>query len=292
MANVMKIGFIGQGYVGKNYADVFEKNGYSIVRYSLEKEYVENKDAIKDCDIVFVAVPTPTTPRGMDMRAIKNVLPLVGKKKIAVIKSTLYPGATKELQKDFPHLTIVFSPEFLSEKTAAYDAAHPFSNIIGMPSRSKRHEEAATQVQKILPKAPHTLICSSQEAELIKYIHNGNGYAQVVFFNMMYDLVRAQGGKWDVVEGAIRNNPFISDKYIKPVHKGGRGAGGNCFIKDFAMLRISYENTIPHDVEGHAKLRSLEKKNGMLLAKSNKDQHIWHGVYGTHPPKRAKKKRT
>jgi UDPglucose 6-dehydrogenase len=204
----------------------------------------------------------------------------------------LYPGATKELQKDFPHLTIVFSPEFLSEKTAAYDAAHPFSNIIGMPSRSKRHEEAATQVQKILPKAPHTLICSSQEAELIKYIHNGNGYTQVVFFNMMYDLVRKLGGTWDVVEGAIRNNPFISDKYVKPVHKGGRGAGGNCFIKDFAALRMSYEDVIPRDTKGHAVFRSLEKKNGALLSESKKDQKIWQAVYTARPHKGAKKKKS
>jgi len=56
------IGFIGQGWIGKNYADDFEKRGYETVRYSLEKPYVDNKEKIKDCDLVFIAVPTPTTP--------------------------------------------------------------------------------------------------------------------------------------------------------------------------------------------------------------------------------------
>ncbi len=30
----MKIGFIGQGWIGKNYADDFEHRGYRVVRYS------------------------------------------------------------------------------------------------------------------------------------------------------------------------------------------------------------------------------------------------------------------
>ena len=41
-----KIGFIGQGWIGKNYSDDFEKRGYEIVRYSLEEPYVKNKEKI------------------------------------------------------------------------------------------------------------------------------------------------------------------------------------------------------------------------------------------------------
>ena len=32
-----KIGFIGQGWIGKNYADDFVERGYDVVRYDLEK---------------------------------------------------------------------------------------------------------------------------------------------------------------------------------------------------------------------------------------------------------------
>ena len=33
------IGVIGQGWIGKNYADDFEKRGYRVVRYALEPAY-------------------------------------------------------------------------------------------------------------------------------------------------------------------------------------------------------------------------------------------------------------
>jgi len=60
-----KIGFIGQGWIGKNYADDFEKRGYEIVRYALESPYIDNKEKIKECDIVFIAVPTPQHSQGV-----------------------------------------------------------------------------------------------------------------------------------------------------------------------------------------------------------------------------------
>ena len=41
--NKIKIGFIGQGWIGKNYADDFEKRGFDVVRYSQEEPYVKNK---------------------------------------------------------------------------------------------------------------------------------------------------------------------------------------------------------------------------------------------------------
>ena len=41
-----KIGFIGQGWIGKNYADDFERRGLEVVRYALEEPYVKNKDKI------------------------------------------------------------------------------------------------------------------------------------------------------------------------------------------------------------------------------------------------------
>ena len=78
------IGFIGQGYVGKNYADDFEDRGYNVVRYSKEKPYNLNKDKIRECDIVFIAVPTPTVHGVYDASIICKVIPLVGKNKIII----------------------------------------------------------------------------------------------------------------------------------------------------------------------------------------------------------------
>ena len=40
---------------------------------------------------------------------------------IYIIKSTVLPGTTEKLQKKYPHLNIIFSPEFLTERTAKLD---------------------------------------------------------------------------------------------------------------------------------------------------------------------------
>lgn len=274
------IGFIGQGYVGKNYADDYEERGYSVVRYSLEPAYVQNKDKIRECDIVFVAVWTPTTPKGYDVSIVESVLSLVKDGGIAVLKSTVTPGMTIKLQKKFKKITIIFSPEFLSVGTAAEDARHPFSNILGLPVEDATHKSAAVKVLKTLPKADYELICKSGEAEIIKYSHNISGYTQIITFNMLYEVSKKLGGNWDVVHKALLADPFIPNRYSQPVHKSGRGAGGGCFIKDFAAFRGEYEKILPKEKVSIAALRGFEKKNIELLLSTKKDLELLAGVYG------------
>jgi len=275
----LTIGFIGQGFVGKSYADDFEQRGYTIVRYALEEPYRANKDKIKDCDVVFIAVPTPTTKKGFDLSIVEEALKLVGKGKIAVIKSTILPGMTRMLQKKNSRIIILFSPEFLNASTAAQDAANPFSNVIGLPSKSASHRTAAELVHSILPKAPFKHISSSEEAELYKYAHNVAGVMQVLTYNMIYDVAEHVGASWDMIHPALEADPMVSNWYIKPVHKSGRGAGGPCFIKDLAAFAKLYRDTIGKK-EGVAFLKAAEKKNIMLLAGSNKDMDLLEGVYG------------
>lgn len=276
------IGFIGQGWVGKNYADDFERRGYDVVRYALEEPYRANKDRIKDCDIVFIAVPTPTTPdKGFDASIVKGAVELVGPGKIAVIKSTLLPGTTATIQREHLLQTVLFSPEFLSVSTAAYDAAHPFVNVVGLPQDDTQHRVAAELVHSVLPEAPAAITCKSVEAETIKYTHNASAYTQIMFFNMMYDLMTSLGGDWSVVHRAVLADPFIPNRYAQPMHKSGRGAGGGCFIKDYAALRGFYEKHLPHDQGAIALLRATEQKNIELLRGSGKDVDLLAGVYGT-----------
>lgn len=274
-----KVGFIGQGYIGKNYADDFEKRGYEVVRYALEEPYITNKEKIQECDVVFIAVPTPTTPEGFDDRIIREAISLVGIGKIAVIKSTIIPGTTESIQKAHGDIVVLNSPEFLSEVTAAHDAANPAQNIIGIPEDTDKHREAAEFVLSILPKSPSSLICKSTESELFKYAHNLSGYTQIVLFNIIYDLAKKLDCDWEPIQKAVEADPLISNRYARPVHKSGRGAGGHCFIKDFAAFTDLYEKCID-DKEGVKALRSFEEKNKELLSKSGKDIDLLCGVYG------------
>lgn len=274
-----KIGFIGNGYVGKHIADDFERRGHKVIRYALEAPFNKNKEAVQECDIIFVAVPTPTNPEGFDLSIIEQVLSGLSKK-IVVIKSTILPGTTKKLQKKFPSLTLLFCPEFLGESTAAYDAAHPIMNIIGISRETPAHRSAAKKVMALLPKAPFTQICSSTEAELKKYAHNTSGYVQIVVFNLFYDLAKTLKADWKPIQKALVANPFIASRYSYPIHKGGRGAGGNCFIKDFAAFRLFFEEMLPNDSKALQMLMSIEAKNLHLLASTKKDAHLVRGVYG------------
>ena len=71
---------------------------------------------------------------------------LIGKGKIAVIKSTVLPGTTEQIQKENPNIFVLHSPEFLTEVTASYDASHPARNIVGIPADNKLFRAKAKMV--------------------------------------------------------------------------------------------------------------------------------------------------
>lgn len=290
MKERLLIGFIGQGFIGKNYADDFEHRGYSVVRYALEEPYVQNKEKIKDCEIVFIAVPTPTTPDGFSDEIVLEAVTLAGKGSTVVIKSTMAVGTTESVASQHKDKMIVHSPEFLAESTAAHDAAHPTRNVIGIPEDTPEYREIARKIIAVLPEAPFSLICSAKEAELIKYTSNCFLFTKVLFANLMHDLAEAHGASWDVVREGVASDPRIGGSHLRAVdtsgHPGakpGRGAGGHCFIKDFAALREMYEKVLPNDSEGLRVLRALECKNVHLLMDSDKDLDLLSEVYGDDP---------
>lgn len=294
-------GFIGQGWIGKHYADNFEERGYEVVRYGLEEPHANNGDKIKECDIVFIAVPTPTTPNGFSDSILRDVIKNVGEGKIAVIKSTILPGTTESIQKENSNIYVFHSPEFLSESSAAYDAAHPNRNIIGIPINNEEYKGKAQEVMEALPDSPYKLICTAKEAELIKYGGNCWFFFKVIFINMLYDLAEKLGVDYEVIKKAMAADPRIGSSHLKPahdtkdeikknqlgygdfhlnpLHKSGRGAGGHCFIKDFAAFSKIYKEEVG-DEAGLKVLESIVNKNIDLLVKSNKDLDLLKGVYG------------
>ena len=280
----LKIGFIGQGWIGKNMADDFEERGFEIVRYSLDSQYSGNKEKIAQCDIVFVAVPTPTAESGFDASIIEEAIKLVGKGKIAVIKSTIIPQTTEKLQKENPDIFVFHSPEFLMEATVVEDTRHPERNIVGIPKDTEEYRNKAEEIIEVLPKAPYSKILLSREAELVKYVGNNFLFTKVVFMNLMYDLAESLGADWQKVSEVVFNDSRIGKSHMQPVHvsghatKPGRGAGGHCFPKDFEALLQFYKNVVK-DEKGLKVLESLRDKNIELLKNSGKDADILKGVY-------------
>jgi len=278
------VGFIGQGFIGKNMADDFAARGYPVVRYDKER-YATNRDKIRACPFVFIAVPTPSTSRGFDDSIVRAVLKLVGDGKTAIIKSTIKVGSTEKYQKLFPKKYILHSPEFLTEKNAAQDTKFPPRNVIGYTQKSKK---MAAAVLKLLPSSPHNFLVGSREAELAKYMGNNFLFLKVVFANIVYNLARRKKVDYDVVADIVGHDARIGKSHLAVKHRStstaqaGRGAGGHCFLKDMAAFVEMYGEGAHRRQQDKAAanlLNYIVKFNNQLLIDTKKDLDILRGVY-------------
>ena len=230
-------------------------------------------------------MPTPTTPEGFDYSIVEGAIELIGKGNVAVIKSTMQPGSTEQIAKKYPDVFVMHSPEFLKEKTAAFDASNPDRNIIGITEDTEEYKEKAKMVMKVLAKAPYNKVMDVRSAELVKYIGNCFLMTKVVFFNVMYDIADKLDLNWEDVRDSVANDPRIGESHTKIKHESGhggpaaRGAGGHCFIKDFAAIRELHEKIVGDDKAGLEVLKSIEDKNINLLKSSGKDIDLLCSIY-------------
>jgi len=166
-----------------------------------------------------------------------------------------------------------------------------------LPVDNEEYRQKADLILSVLPKAPFELVCRAKEAELIKYGGNNWFYFKVIFVNLLYDLARENKCDYDVIREAMAADPRVGVSHLMPVHRSGtagsdnfhltkpkdqgsgRGAGGHCFIKDFAAFREMYEKTVG-DAKGLALLKAIEDKNIDLLISTGKDLDLLAGVYG------------
>lgn len=269
------IGICGTGFVGGNIAKNFIERGYNITAYSLDPQYINNKEKIKDCDIVFFCLPTPTTPKGFDDSILVNAIKETTKDgQIIVIKSTIIIGTTDKIQKMFPDRYILFSPEFLTEALAYYDVSYPARNIIGYTEKSKKF---AYDILKLFPGALYDAVVPCKDAELIKYVGNCFYYFKVCAMNLFYDLAKIHGINFENIIEMNKANPMIAPYHLDIYHKNGRGAGNHCLPKDFEAFIEMYNGL---DEKGKNLLISAREYNNQLLKNSNKDLDILEGIYG------------
>jgi nucleotide sugar dehydrogenase len=279
----MLIGFIGQGFIGKNYADDFEERSYNVLRYDIDS-YSSNKEFISICDYVFIAVPTPTIKEKFSDKILIDVMSLVGKGKVAIIKSTVKLGTTEKIQKMFPNVYVMHSPEFLTEVTAKEDARSPDRNIIGYTRKSKKK---CQEVIDIMAPAKNDYFMPCTEAEMVKYAGNFWFYMKVVTINTIADLCKAHGLSYGLVKEGMMGDPRIGNTHLDVLHKSGRGAGGHCFIKDTSCYKQMHK-----EVKGKNSkmivdfISGAEEYNNNLLLESDKDLDILSEVYNIKNMKR------
>ena len=99
--------------------------------------------------------------------------------------------------------------------------------------------------------------------------------------NMLYDLSKKidPNINWDNIKDSLAAEPMVGNTHLDPVHKGGRGAGNHCLLKDMEAFKNIYKELM-NDVNGADILDSLIDKNVKYLISSGKDKSILNGVYG------------
>ena len=113
----MKIGVIGNGFVGSAIANGF--SNYEVKVFDKNPDVSQNtlEDTLSQ-DFVFISVPTPMIDAmGADcnlsiIESCFDEIESIGSKAIFIIKSTVPIGTTKSLQSKHPSLNIVHSPNF------------------------------------------------------------------------------------------------------------------------------------------------------------------------------------
>jgi len=268
-----KIWFIWQGFIGWNMADDFEERWFEIVRYSLDEKYKWNLEQLKTCDIVFVAVPTPTKNRKFDSsildEAIKNTTPW---QKI-VIKSTIIPWTTDRLQEQYKDRYFFHSAEFLMEKSAKQNVSSPSRNIVGYTEQSKPY---AQELMNILPKSIE-IICTAKESELWKYFCNFLLTSKVLMANLVYDICQRDWINYKVIKYIAETDTRIWPSHLNISDDWWRWAWWHCFPKDVATLReyYAYKSYVWDNL-----FWALEEYNIKLLTNSWKNLEITKEVYG------------
>jgi UDPglucose 6-dehydrogenase len=280
------IGVIGLGFVGLTTALGFAERGVSTIGYDIDlkktnliktgqipfhepglKEALADTinrsfslsenivQLIENSDIIFICVGTPQDQNGKaDTSAVRFVLDEIiehtqpGYKKIVLVKSTVPPSTTLQLQRHSEirlgslseNLCVGVNPEFLREGHAWEDFMHPDRVVVGVgPIPSVRG-----RIAKIYEGFnTHLTFTTPNTAEFLKYLSNTLLSTLISFSNEM-SLIAKNIGNIDIQEAfkllhldkRFSGTPASITSYIYP----GCGYGGYCLPKDtLAIYKLS-----------------------------------------------------
>ena len=268
---MMKISVAGSGYVGLVTAIGWADKGHDVTCIDIDENKVSlinskkspfyekgvneklealdiaassSFDSVKDSDMVFIAVGTPSLPSGeIDLSYIKSCSASIAdnlptaKFPIIILRSTVIPGTTEDvmipiLEKNGLKAKLDFGvammPEFLREGTALSDFSSPDRLVMG-PSDEKTRKILEGLVRDFdCPK----LFTNIKTAELIKYASNAMLATRVSFTNDFARICHECGADIDHVMKGTGLDSRIGERYLV----AGPGFGGACLPKDVSAL--------------------------------------------------------
>ena len=240
----MKIGIIGNGFVGKATA-LFATDFIKTVIYDKDPEKCEPYGAtvadLRDCDFVFICVPTPMRRDGschfQIVESCVYELNTAGiREESIVVRSTVPVGFCDSVG-------VNFMPEFLTEANWIEDFKNNNSWVFGVnsiynaPVKSKFAELISLAKSGGSIKHDDVYFCSSKEAELCKLTRNSFLATKVSFFNEIYDFCEKEDLDYNTVAELTGLDDRIGQSHTQvPGPDGKKGFGGTCFPKDLDSL--------------------------------------------------------
>lgn len=249
-----RVGCLGIGFVGSAISAGLScvlKDKVEIREYDKYKDTESLESVVNHSDILFVAVPTPMLESGAcDSSIVSSVIGLIAlvakKSKTIVIKSTVPPGTTSGIQCSYPEHTIVFSPEFLTEKRSFEDFLEQDRIILGFTSNKNQFSRVDKLFQDFsaAQKKPATIVrVPSDQAELLKYATNCFLATKLSFFNEIYQICQAAKIDYNSLADLMKLDPRIGKSHMRvPGEDKQLGWSKSCFPKDInALIAFSKE---------------------------------------------------
>ena len=296
----MRVGIFGVGYVGLVQAAALANSGHDVLAVDTDRLKIERlsqgivpiyepglaelispmlsegrlafttdgAEAIRQSDILFIAVGTPPNPDGSaDLRHVLSVARQIGRttdRDIAVVVKSTVPVGTTEQVRDVilselrmrgllqTLVHVASNPEFLKEGTAISDFVRPDRIVIG--TDSPRAEALLRELYgSFVANDERFYVMDIRSAELTKYAANSLLAAKISFMNEMAAIADAIGADVEKVRAGISADPRIGSHFLN----AGAGYGGSCFPKDVRALVQTAEKAGVDPVI----LKSVEHRN-------------------------------
>ena len=232
------------------------------------------KKSIKDSDLIFICVGTPTKKSGSSadlsqiFKAAKEISLSINKFKIIVTKSTVPVTTGDQIEKilkkknSSKKFSVVSNPEFLREGEAIRDFIYPDRIVVG--SNDKKSNRIMNSLYSpLISKGAQYINTSRRAAELIKYASNAFLATKITFINEIANLCESTGINVEDISIGMGLDKRIGGRFLR----AGPAYGGSCFPKDTKAITSTADKFKINLSVIKSVIKSNESRSNLLLNK-------------------------